>query len=124
MSAPRADNEYGIGYRDGRPCLYAADEGGYGYYVAAGTICEQPYQGYAWEATAEPQYAGLRIEIAVYSEDLFSDSTGSDVEASGERFGGLLEQRIQAEYPEADVRVHVQHHITGPSPITINGAPS
>lgn len=51
VSEPRATNEWGVGYINGVPVLYALDgpEGPEAYPVPEGFIHEQVYQGYAWE---------------------------------------------------------------------------
>lgn len=44
-----SDVDYGVGYKDGRPCLFCDEDGGYGYFVSAGFVYEQKYSGFAWE---------------------------------------------------------------------------
>jgi len=52
VSPPEATNEWGIGYIDGWPVLYALDgsEGPEAYPVPLGFTYEQPHQGFVWRA--------------------------------------------------------------------------
>lgn len=54
-----SDHSYGLGYKDGRPCLFTSadyDEyghEGYGYSVPPGFVYEDPYTGFVWMAGKE-----------------------------------------------------------------------
>jgi hypothetical protein len=53
VAAQDADTDYGVGYHAGRPCLFDTGDGGYGFYVDAGTVYEQRYGGFAWEVVQD-----------------------------------------------------------------------
>lgn len=46
IAEQKADTEYGIGYHNGRPCIFSVGDGG--YYMPVGFIYEQKFTGLAW----------------------------------------------------------------------------
>ncbi|MCR4341049.1 MAG: hypothetical protein NUW01_14300 [Gemmatimonadaceae bacterium] len=54
-----------------------------------------------------------RIRTEVVSAHLFSDASGYDVEASGERYAQLLRAELQQAYPGAEIEINLLHGVEG-----------